>query len=222
MSRSLCAGSRPSPTLNVPTTVSGMHKHQGAQPHNTNALKHGFYSRHAPNAIKLNMAIAIQHAKDSRAGHIPIHETSISSNNLFASILDAQPTQPKSSKSQLEQEVHQLVQSASIASSLALLEHKRTAASRRLLFLSENTSTLLPFYKVKAREQSSATIANPGAWAPGKKPGLKPIKFPFPDPSLSWGYSEYKLCPQIQEFGGSWPKVPPSFCGKGVELTLIL
>jgi transposase len=122
---------------------------RGAQPLNTNARKHGFYSKRNPNAIQLNLTLAIQHTKDARAGLIPIHEASSTSKRLISSILD-QSSRTTDVRTQLL-DTRLLIKAFDQKASLLMLEHKRTAGPRRLLALSENASKLISLYKTRLR-----------------------------------------------------------------------
>lgn len=131
----------------VPASISGRHKHRGGQSQNTNAFKHGLYSKRSPNAIALNMTLAIQRTREATLANAKIKQEVTPSGISITS-----PRIPRSVETRLQlMEMALLARSANEKATRLKREFNLHKGPRRLHSLATNAGNLTSLYKVKLR-----------------------------------------------------------------------
>lgn len=143
--------------LPLPTPVPQSGKRRGAQPHNTNARKHGYYSAPKPFSPQHNPASAVQR----KIVVTPVPPLVPSAPFPWEDIIDRLDQQSGQCTNLHVQRFYNRAIISTINKKLSLLMHERklTAGPRRLQSLSGNAAVLISFHK--SRLFTSSPISPP-------------------------------------------------------------
>jgi transposase len=130
-----------------PHSRDGQPRKRGAQSQNTNAFKHGIYSKRSPNAIALNMTLTIQRTREANLAREKIKQETTPSGTPVASARIPREVKARIQLMELTLKAQSLMEkTGQLQQQYDLFE-----GPLRLLALASNAVTLTSLYKVKLR-----------------------------------------------------------------------